>query len=57
MVTGSARNVFDTKPPKVAAPHAATNKTKKAMPSIAFLPGAMGLSGVIAAAGPDTPVT
>src|SRR5512137_205 len=48
IVTGSARNVFDTKPPKVAALHAATNSTKNAIPSTALRPDAMGLSGVIA---------
>ena len=46
IVTGSARNVFDTKPPNVATLHPATNSTKNAMPSAALRPGATGLSGV-----------
>jgi hypothetical protein len=47
IVTGSARNVFETNPPSVATAHTATNSTKKAMPRTAFRAGAMGLSGVI----------
>jgi hypothetical protein len=33
MVSGSARKVLLTKPPKVAAAHTATKSTKKLMPS------------------------
>ena len=50
IVSGSARNVFDTKPPNVAMLHAATNTTKNAMPSATLrgrLTGTSGFKGVI----------
>ncbi len=46
MVSGSARKVFETKPPKVANDQAATNRTKKATPSSdCARAGATGVSG------------
>src|SRR5213076_845880 len=46
IVAGSARKVGDTKPPKVAAAHAAKNSTKNATPSATRAPGVTGFSGV-----------
>src|SRR5262245_9290342 len=46
MVTGSARNVRLTNPPSVAAPHAAKNRTKNAMPSAILDVRETGTSGV-----------
>ena len=43
--TGSARKVFETKPPKVASDQPATKRTKKAMPRASRAPGATGVSG------------
>ena len=45
IVSGSARKVLLTKPPKVTADHSATNSTKKLMPSTTRVPGATGVSG------------
>src|SRR4051812_5404499 len=47
MVTGSARNVFETKPPSVAAAHTAKNSTKKPMPNAMRKLGATGTRGFI----------
>src|SRR6266850_5043351 len=46
IVAGSARKVGDTRPPTVAAAHAAKNRTKNATPSAMRAPGVTGLSGV-----------
>ena len=49
IVSGSARNVFDTKPPNVATLHAATNTTKNAMPSATLRARLTGTSGFMVA--------
>src|ERR1700682_2482412 len=46
IAAGSARKVGETKPPKVASAHAATNSTKKATPSATRAPGPTGFKGV-----------
>src|SRR5881394_2361663 len=46
MEAGSARNVGDTNPPKVAAAQAAKKSTKNATPSAIRAPGVTGLRGV-----------
>ena len=51
MASGSARKVFCTKPPKVAAAHTATKSTKKLMPSPTRMPWLTGVSGFIASSG------
>ncbi len=45
IVSGSARKVFDTRPPKVMPPHSATKSTKNPMPSAMRRPGSTGVSG------------
>ena len=45
MVSGLARNVFETKPPKVANDQAQTNRTKKEMPSTIRAEDEIGASG------------
>ncbi|XBS72024.1 hypothetical protein ABK905_15015 [Acerihabitans sp. KWT182] len=45
MVTGSARNVGDTQPPKVARAQKPKNSTKKAMPRNQRWPAETGRSG------------
>src|SRR5450755_2409253 len=52
IVSGSARKVFATKPPSVAAAHAATKTMKKATPRAIRVAGATGASGFIARACP-----
>src|SRR3954468_2657965 len=47
IVSGSARKVLDTSPPKVTAAQAAKNTTKKARPSAIRAPGATGCSGLM----------
>jgi hypothetical protein len=42
MVSGSARKVLGTKPPKVTAAHTAKNSTKKLTPSTTRVPGSTG---------------
>src|SRR4051812_45861598 len=49
MVSGSARNVRDTKPPSVATLHSATNTTKNDSPSSQRRPGPIGTSGFMRA--------
>src|SRR5512144_357492 len=46
IVRGSARNVFATKPPNVAADHTTTNRMKNRMPSATRVGDAIGLRGV-----------
>src|SRR5579862_2333876 len=50
IVSGSARNVFGTKPPSVATAHSATKITKNAVPSTSWRRREIGFSGVIACA-------
>src|SRR4051794_37806430 len=45
IVSGSARKVCETKPPKVSADHSATKATKKATPSATFAPAPTGARG------------
>ena len=45
MVIGSARKVRETKPPSVAKAQAATNRTKKEMPSVTRVPWLTGSRG------------
>src|SRR5664279_2153280 len=45
IASGSARNVFETKPPKVASDQPATKTMKKAMPSARRVVGATEVSG------------
>ena len=47
IVIGSARNVFETMPPKVAAPHRSTKTTKNARPRTIRVEASTGFSGVI----------
>src|SRR5262247_4583296 len=56
MVMGSARKVRSTKPPRVAAPQARENRTKKAMPRPIRAVRETGTRGVSIDAGPGRPV-
>jgi hypothetical protein len=47
MEIGSARKIFDTKPPKVAIDQTAKKSTKKLIPSTTRVLGATGVSGLM----------
>src|SRR5688572_28602612 len=53
MVSGSARKVLGTSPPKVTAAHTAKNRTKNDRPSAKRAPGATGCRGFTMPSGLD----